>query len=290
MKGTIPYIAWRERIKELTPENHRIDDDLILLDNIPYGEISKKPMKADATTAIFYEKGQATFSVNMKEYQVKAPSMVVFLPDSTYCPITESDDLQCKMLVMSKRFTEGLKERMHGTQQLFAVIFNNPVINLEEGFMAYCEYLSMLKSLMKSSLSPYRYEAALHLTLAMFYGHSVTSHQQSSGSSSTRQEFLYQRFIDLLQKHYRQERDVAFYADCLCVSPKYLSEVVRQTNGKGALAMIQECVITEAKALLYSTDMTVQEISDQLNFPSQSEFGKFFKRITGLSPKQYREQ
>ena len=50
MKGTIPYIAWRERIKELTPENHRIDDDLILLDNIPYGEISKKPMKAMCKT------------------------------------------------------------------------------------------------------------------------------------------------------------------------------------------------------------------------------------------------
>jgi len=67
-----------------------------------------------------------------------------------------------------------------------------------------------------------------------------------------------------------------------------MSRTLRETSGKSANDLIYEHVTLEAKALLKSTSMTIQQISDELNFPSQSFFGKYFKRVTGMSPKEYK--
>ena len=90
--------------------------------------------------------------------------------------------------------------------------------------------------------------------------------------------------------NYKQSRDVAFYADRLCITSKHLSQVVKEVSGKSALDIIEEYVITECKALLLSTTMTIQQISDSLNFTTQSVFGKYFKRVTGISPSEYRNR
>jgi AraC-like DNA-binding protein len=69
-----------------------------------------------------------------------------------------------------------------------------------------------------------------------------------------------------------------------------LSAVIKQTSNNGAADWIDECVLLQAKVLLNSSSLNIQQIADELNFPSQSFFGKYFKRLTGLSPKQYRER
>jgi AraC-like DNA-binding protein len=81
-----------------------------------------------------------------------------------------------------------------------------------------------------------------------------------------------------------------FYADRMCFTPKYLSKVIKENSGKSANSWIDDYVILEAKAMLKSTNMTVQQINDELNFPSQSFFGKYFKRIVGVSPKEYKRK
>jgi AraC-like DNA-binding protein len=91
----------------------------------------------------------------------------------------------------------------------------------------------------------------------------------------------------LLFEHFKEAKDVSFYADKLCVSPKYLSSLVKQMVGKPAKDCIDYCIIMESKVLLNSS-YTIQEISQQLNFPNQSFFGKYFKKHTGISPLNYR--
>ena len=107
---------------------------------------------------------------------------------------------------------------------------------------------------------------------------------------STRQEEIYSAFLNVLEANYKIARDVGFYADKLCITAKHLSQVVKDVSGKTALEIIEDYALTECKALLLSTTMTIQEISDELNFPSQSVFGKYFKRLTGMSPKAYRQE
>jgi AraC-like DNA-binding protein len=100
---------------------------------------------------------------------------------------------------------------------------------------------------------------------------------------------LVEKFLDLAQTHYKEQRELNFYADKLCLTPKHLSKVVRKTSGTTANGWIDNHVILEAKALLKSTDMTILQISEELNFPSQSFFGKYFKRCTGMSPSEYKK-
>ena len=113
---------------------------------------------------------------------------------------------------------------------------------------------------------------------------------ESPSNASSRQEQLYVLFIDLLAKYHMQQREIAFYADKMCITPKYLSQAVKDYSGRPASDIIDEYVLAECKSLLLSGNMNIQQIADELNFPSQSVFGKYFKRLTGLSPKDYRRQ
>ena len=105
-----------------------------------------------------------------------------------------------------------------------------------------------------------------------------------------RKEQIFHDFLTLLEEYYTQERSISFYADRMCLTPKYLSTIVKEVSGKHGMQWIDEYVVLEAKALLRDGSISVKEVSDQLNFPSQSMFGRFFKKMTGLSPKQYKLQ
>ncbi|WP_304250167.1 AraC family transcriptional regulator, partial [Phocaeicola plebeius] len=104
-----------------------------------------------------------------------------------------------------------------------------------------------------------------------------------------RGEEIVKRLVQYIIKHYTKERSVAFYADLLHISPQHLSTTVNKITGKTVTDIIAKLVITDAEAKLKSTDFTIQEIAYSLNFPDISFFGKYFKRYTGMSPKQYRE-
>lgn len=101
--------------------------------------------------------------------------------------------------------------------------------------------------------------------------------------------FVYQFIVEVFN-NFRQHREVMFYAAAMCVSPSYLSTVVKQKTGKPALQWIIDLVINEAKQELRFTNKSIKEISVNLNFSTQSFFGKYFKKYAGTSPKAYREK
>jgi len=82
---------------------------------------------------------------------------------------------------------------------------------------------------------------------------------------------------------------VKFYADILCLTPKYLSSVIYEASGKHASDWIREYIMLEAKALLKSTNMNLKNISEILYFCTPSHFGRFFKRYTGYTPNEYKK-
>lgn len=103
------------------------------------------------------------------------------------------------------------------------------------------------------------------------------------------EESIMQRFMHEVRTHYKEERKVQFYAERLHLTAGYLSTLIKNISGKTASEWIDSYVLLEAKVMLKQTNMTVQQISDELNFPSQSFFGKYFKRLEGTSPKKFRE-
>lgn len=101
-------------------------------------------------------------------------------------------------------------------------------------------------------------------------------------------QLLRERFRELLVEHCRQHREVSYYARELCVTTDYLSRVIRDFDGGSAMKWIATAVITEAKYLMRQPGKTINQIALEMNFPDQSTFGKFFKKHTGMSPKEYR--
>lgn len=98
------------------------------------------------------------------------------------------------------------------------------------------------------------------------------------------------KFLNEVKTNYRKERKVSFYANRLNLTAHYLSTSIRRFSGKTPGEWIEGFIAEEARALLKSTNLTIQQISYRLGFPTQSFFGKFFKRVVGLSPKEYREK
>lgn len=189
---------------------------------------------------------------------------------------------------MSERFNESLN--LPDRFSNFLSVRNKPVVPLTDKQLdAMLTYCKMVQSVIKVTDNPNRMEIIRHLTIAFFYGLGYYFHKLPDGVKETRSEVLMRNFLKQVQAFHKQERKVEFYADKLCLSPKYLSQTIKSCSGKTAGEWIDEYVVLEAKALLRSTNMTIQQIGDELNFPSQSFFGKYFKRLTGTSPKAHRE-
>lgn len=149
----------------------------------------------------------------------------------------------------------------------------------------------MLKRTIAQKNNPYCLEILKYLTKAFFYafGYDLHIRRQEGESKKSKHQVLVEKFLNLVRLHFKDERSLEFYANKLFLTPKHLSKVVKENSGKTAGDWIDSYVILEAKALLKTTDMTVQQISDRLNFPSQSFFGKYFKRLEGISPSEYKK-
>jgi AraC-like DNA-binding protein len=240
---------------------------------------------------IIYDRGEAVFKIDMHEYHIKAPAVIIIMVGQTCELISYSNDLQGRAIVMSNTFTDSMFVGSDGgyTHKLYSSMINNPLIILDKDQNVFSEYYQLLKNIVQSPNSEYKIDAVRHLTLAMFYGYSHMKHDMSLYNKCTnRQDNIYAAFLDAIAKHYKTERSVRFYADKLCITPKHLSQVVKEVSGRTASEIIEDYVITEIKALLLSTNMTIQQISNYLNFPSQSVFGKYVKRVTGVPPKRYK--
>ncbi len=106
----------------------------------------------------------------------------------------------------------------------------------------------------------------------------------------TRQEEVFNRFLELVNKYAIHERNCTFYADRLCLTSRYLSTLVRQASGRTVMNWVNEAVVQEAKLMLRHTDKLVYQIADELNFPNASFFCKYFRRMTGMTPNDYRQE
>ncbi|MBR5146104.1 MAG: AraC family transcriptional regulator [Bacteroidales bacterium] len=289
----IPYLKWRERLNEITPQDHRIGTDIMLIDDADNSRLDlalySEPFKVDMTMAIIYEKGFVRAKINMVEYKIEAPSVVTIVNDSIFQPLEYSEDLKSKIIVMSREFSNSMFSNLTEIRSIPNSLYANSVFIMDNSNFVFDKYYDLLLNLVSSPKIKFKVEAARHMTLAMFYGYTFDEHGvDEKRNKSSRQEMLHSKFIDLLSRNFRTEREVKFYAEKLCVTPKYLSQVVSGLTGRTPSDYIEEFVVMESKALLNSTPMTIQQVSDELHFPSQSFFGKYFKRIVGMSPKEYR--
>ena len=103
-----------------------------------------------------------------------------------------------------------------------------------------------------------------------------------------RQKMILERFKDLLNGHCEKQHEVSWYAEALTISADYLSKITKENDGRSARAWINEAIIAKAASLMHYADLNIKEISEKLNFTDQSSFGRFIRKNTGMSPKEFR--
>ena len=287
-RNILPF-NWRQEVENLVVD--AIDNDIILLDEPFIDSAFHYPFKLDVTAIIICIKGTTEGAINLTPYATNGACFITVIPGQIMEYKSISEDFSGLFIIMSSKFTDSLIPNVADRLPLSLYVRDNPVISLDEKSLeGMINYFNLLKNVIRIKEHPYRMETVRYLTLALFYGGSVFFHNVSDNKKMTHLETMVDKFLRLVQIHYKEERGLKFYADKLCITSGYLSKVIKETSGKPANDWIDEHVSLEAKALLKSTNMTIQQISDELNFPSQSFFGKYFKRVTGMSPREYKRK
>ena len=273
----------------LPKEIIRVDNDLAL---IPTSGLiissPKEAIKLGYAMIAVITTGHCRAKINMKEYEIEAPALLTLMPGQILEPMDFSINFEGYAVTLSKRFIDTLN--LPGWQQQYMKMYNNPVNEFDdiETQQAMKVYFSILYRSAEDKENPFRLQVIENLIRVFYYG-GISKFRCSDERPAAHKNSLVERFIELVRENYRKERQIGFYADKLCITPKYLSKLVKENTGRSAGEWIENHVILDARAMLQSSDMTIQQIATSLNFPNQSFFGKYFKRATGLSPKQYRQ-
>ena len=273
------------------PENlsHILQQDFWMLDNIGGSALAMLhlPMKFTSTTVIFVKKGHCKAEINLQEYDIKAPCGVIIASSEIMQPISISEDFEGAFIVMSSRFIHDFKRELADTA-LFDQLRNHHIVHIPPDQVTDFEMLCrQLKNLTADTESKYSYQAVLHTFLAFFY-HSVVKCLNKERENASTAGHLTQRFMKLARENFKKERFMEFYAREMGITSKHLSRTIKAHTGFTASEWLDRMVVLEAKVLLKSSTMSIQQISEELNFPSQSFFGKYFKNIVGVSPKEFR--
>jgi len=265
--------------------------ELILAGNPAFDFEQRHPYRMESTLAILCEEGCADGAVNLEPYHLEKGGFLIVLPGHIMESYSASSDFKGTHIFMSPHFLESL--RIADSYPYYASIERRPYMQLEpEIFEALQHYVLMVRAIIRSSNEfPGAGEALRHLTLAFFQMVGWSLHRKNAETSAqSRESETTQKFLSLVRGAYRQHRDVEYYAAEINMTAKYLSAVIKRATGKPALRWIDDYVILEAKAMLSSAEGSIKQTAFALGFESPSFFGQYFKRITGLTPGQYRNQ
>jgi AraC-like DNA-binding protein len=281
-------LNWATGDNSTTIDN--FENKITLLENPSYKAVVNHPVKLDVVVSIICLKGHMDGTLNLKKFIAKAPCLFIVLADQILQSDYFSDDFSGLTIIMSNSYLEDSFGDIQVSMPLFRSVHDSPWIQLnQEELKSMVEYFFLLKRTVRRKENPNLREALKHLLLAFFYGTGYRFHMVRDESQISKQDILVEKFLAIVKENYRKQRMIEFYSEKLFLTPKHLSRVIKERSGKSAGEWIEDHIMLEAMALLKSTDKTIQQISEELNFPSQSFFGKYFKRRADISPKEYRK-
>lgn len=270
---------------------YSIDDEFALVENPTFDILPNHPYRSPMAVAVFCTHGHASGRVNTHLYNIEEGGFFIVQQGQITELLDVSSDFRAIYILMTPSFSESLG--IGNTFDLSTIIAEHPYIRLEGRTRAALEsYLMMCRNLIPEEQNPHRLEILQLITRAFFLGLGYFIHNTETSKSPQggRRSELTSEFIALVEQHYREHRDLKFYADALGLTPKHISTAVKRSSGKSAMEWIERYVILDATTQLSSTERTIKEIAYDLNFPSQSFFGKYFCRVVGISPMEYRRR
>ncbi len=275
-------------------ERHGLMKECVIAQTHSKMQTFRSPLRIDATIIGICLEGEATVAINLQDYRLQAGSLFVFAPQSMI-QLISNENFKAHVIIIS---TELLKHTNLDLKHMMPLILqfgSHPCIETtEDQSRSLRTMISTIEQEIGSPEGRFSREIICQLVGAMLYkvGNILSGYQEShpelSAPLQSRAEEYFRKFMLLLSEHYKEERSVGFYARQLCITPKYLTTLIKRLSHRSVSEWIDNYVVLEAKMLLKYSNMSVQEIAYFLNFPNQSFFGSYFKRNTGMSPSQYK--
>ena len=242
---------------------------------------------------ILIENGSCSLEVNMAMYELRKGGVFVAFPGQIIHLLQISKDFKPLCIACSIDMMNDLTAQVKDSLQLIQLVKQTPYQQKEkEEFEQLKKSFNHLQEKIEiTKNNQHRYQIIKNLVLSIaFECFDFLIGKSLVRQGGNRKKSLFNAFLRNVEEHHRKEHSVKYYADELFVTSKYLSSVINEMSGKTPKQWIDEYIALDAKVLLQSTDKDIQEISDELNFPDISFFGKFFKRMTEMSPKAFREK
>ena len=253
----------------------------------------KKPFMINGAGLIVCRQGNFTFSLNMKVFSAQAGETVFIPEDSLFQVLSESEDLQLFIFIYQIEPIRDIIGNSVATMYLYMQLRTEPCYVWNTGDEEeVLKYMSLLDNTLHLDNNTFNDNEQRLLLLGLTYRICSIYNRKLMNLKTTvgHKHEIFIRLIQLIDAHYTEERGVEFYADKLCLSPKYLSALSKSVCGFTVQELIFKSIIRKSISLLKNTQKNIQEIADFFNFPNASYFGTFFKKQTGMSPQQYRKK
>ena len=290
------------KIKQMVPSGISlgIGDDFFIsrLVEKPQYAYLRYPFRVDCYLAAYCVEGSVDCSVNLTDYHLTTGTLLLFTPGNIV-RITEpeqTEHLRLTLICASTSFITSIG--INPSKFLIEAmdVLRDPCIHLspDETEMLH-KYVNLALDITKTN-PQFIKESIGGLVSSVFYqfagflADSKRRQDMETPVRTSRQRQMLEQFIKLAINDHAREHLVGYYADKMCVTPKYLSKIVKEASGRSVPDWLNELLILDAKNMLRHSDMTIKEISARLNFPSQSFFFRFFKNHTGQTPTQYRDE
>lgn len=282
-------------------------NELFLADNFDYSNITSSlldspevlkfitspyPFKIQFAMMILCLDGHMRVNLNLNEYKLQRNCIQIVTPGAIAQCVEITPD--SRMAIIAFDTVNNIHE--NNPQSALIVrkfLINNSMLQLSDREMD--EMMGLYHHMRQQIVQPeklFTHEIINNYIQIFYYNICQLMSpyvEQQDTQYVSRKKQIFDQFTLLLRQHYTQERSIGFYADKLCITPKYLSQVIYDISGHHAGDWIRDHVILEAKALLKCGKYNVQQVSDLLNFANQSFFGSYFKKAVGCSPSAYQD-
>lgn len=277
----------------------QIPGQLVMTDSIDENWIEEDnhqhtmfPVQVTMSVNITCLSGKVEMNIDLNDYTLTDGCTALILPGSFFQMKSIEKGSKCIFLAISPdfaRFTGDVKTGIEFGRKLKENPIHHPsAAELEENVTL---YKALKKKLQQKDFNYMEEVARAYLRIMqcnIFHSFAEEMGRQVEHHPTGRKETLFMQFMAVVKEHYIINRNIAFYADKLCVSPKYLSTVVHTVSSKYASEWINQYVVLEAKTMLRTEGVSIKDVSNKLNFANQSFFAKYFKQHTGYTPKEYK--
>lgn len=253
-------------------------------------EIDGEYKMCDSFLTILCMRGRAIFKVRLHEFEISRGSYMLIRANDPFMIVESSEDFHIDVVrvgesAFAMSYDDVLKKRL----ELVSIQRPTTKISARKTMMFHIIH-SYLKVLMKERNDFYRDMILLeYVKLFLYEACHILDDTASQSNLAKKDRSITNMFFMNVDKYFKENRKVEFYAQLIGISPKHLAHIIKKTTGKYPSEWLESYVVLESKKLLKSTDESVQNISYDLHFATPSHFVKFFKAKTGMTPKEFRD-